>query len=215
MDWSPLAISIKTAGLATVITVVIGVPVGFLISRRFRGKAFASGLVHLPLVLPPTVLGYFLLVVLGKRSEFGALYSSVFHQQLVFSWQGAAVAASIASMPLMITQAAVGFSTVGSDVTDAAKVDGASRLLILRYITLPLARRGLLAGLTLAFARSLGDFGATLMVAGDIPGSTQTMPLAIYDAVQTGDNRTVLVFVITASLMAIAATMTAGYFAEK
>jgi molybdate transport system permease protein len=186
-----------------------------LISRRFRGKAFASGLVHLPLVLPPTVLGYFLLVVLGKRSEFGALYSSVFHQQLVFSWQGAAVAASIASMPLMITQAAVGFSTVGSDVTDAAKVDGASRLLILRYITLPLARRGLLAGLTLAFARSLGDFGATLMVAGDIPGSTQTMPLAIYDAVQTGDNRTVLVFVITASLMAIAATMTAGYFAEK
>jgi molybdate transport system permease protein len=161
------------------------------------------------------VLGYFLLVVLGKRSPLGAVYQSIFHQQLVFTWQGAAVAASIASIPLMISQASVGFSSIGADVIGAAKIDGAGRLQLLRYMILPLARRSLLAGLALAFARSLGDFGATLMVAGNIPGSTQTMPLAIYDALQIDDTKTVLVFVVTASLLAIGATMTASYFSEK
>ena len=215
MDWSPLLISLKTASLATIITIVFGVPIGYLLSRNWRGKAIASGVVILPLVLPPTVLGYFLLVALGRRSPLGESIQSIFHHSLVFTWQGAAVAASIASLPLIITNAAVGFSSVGIDIIDAARVGGASEFQLLRHIVLPLARRGLLAGVTLAFARSLGDFGATLMVAGDIPGSTQTMPLAIYDAVQIGDNRTVIVFVIAASLLAIASTVTAAYFTEK
>jgi molybdate transport system permease protein len=143
------------------------------------------------------------------------MFEAIFHQSLVFTWEGAAVAASVASLPLMITQATVAFSSVGKDLQDAARIGGASELQVLRCVTLPLARRGLLAGLALAFARSLGDFGATLMVAGDIPGSTQTMPLAIYDAVQIGDSRTVGILVLITSAIAIAATLTAGFFAEK
>ena len=215
MDWSPLGISIKTALLATTITVVIGIPAALLLSREWRGKHLVSSLVILPLVLPPTVLGYFLLVLLGKRSPLGQWYEAIFHHTLVFTWQGAAVAASVASIPLMVTQAVVAFTSVGNEIQDAARIGGASELDVLRYITLPLARRGLLAGLTLSFARSLGDFGATLMVAGDIPGSTQTMPLAIYAALQTGDTKTVVTFVVIASAIAIAATLTAGYFAER
>jgi molybdate transport system permease protein len=215
MNWSPLIISLKTASLATLYTVIVGIPIGYILSREWRGKSLVAGLAILPLVLPPTVLGYFLLVLLGRRGAFGRSFELIFHHTLVFTWEGAALAASIASLPLMITQATVAFSSVGIELIEAGRVEGAPELQILHRITLPLARRGLLAGLTLAFARSLGDFGATLMVAGDIPGSTQTMPLAIYDAVQTGDNRTVLVFVVTASLLAIAATLTAGYFAEK
>jgi len=215
MDWSPLAISLKTATLATAITVFVGVPLGYLLSLKWRGRSLASAIVILPLVLPPTVLGYFLLCVLGKRSPLGALFQSIFHQSLVFTWQGAAVAASFASLPLMVTQATVAFSGVGRDIIDAARVEGAREFTVLQRIILPLARRGLLAGLTLSFARSLGDFGATLMVAGDIPGATQTMPLAIYDAVQTGDTRTVVVFVATASIIAIVAILIAGYFSEN
>jgi molybdate transport system permease protein len=215
MDWVPLVISLKTAALATAITVVVGIPASYFVSKNWRGKHLIASLILLPLVLPPTVLGYFLLIVLGRRSVFGAAFESIFHQSLVFTWQGAAVAASVASMPLLMSQATVAFSSVSAEVIDAARVEGARERQIFNSIILPLARRGLLAGVALAFARSLGDFGATLMVAGDIPGSTQTMPLAIYDAVQSGDNKTVMVFVITASLLAIMATLTASYFAEK
>jgi molybdate transport system permease protein len=207
MDWVPLVISLKTAALATAITVVVGIPASYFVSKNWRGKHLIASLILLPLVLPPTVLGYFLLIVLGRRSVFGAAFESI--------WQGAAVAASVASMPLLMSQATVAFSSVSAEVIDAARVEGARERQIFNSIILPLARRGLLAGVALAFARSLGDFGATLMVAGDIPGSTQTMPLAIYDAVQSGDNKTVMVFVITASLLAIMATLTASYFAEK
>jgi molybdate transport system permease protein len=214
MDWSPLLISLKTATLATVISIVIGLPISYGLSREWRGKSIASGLILLPLVLPPTVLGYFLLVVLGRRSIVGSWYELFFHQSLVFTWQGAAVAASVASLPLMISQSTVAFASVSNSLLEAARIGGAKDYQVLRHITLPLARRGILAGVTLAFARSLGDFGATLMVAGDIPGVTQTMPLAIYDAVQTGDNRTILIFVITASCIAITATIAASRFSE-
>ena len=212
MDWSPLLISLKTAGLATLISVVLGLPIAYLLSLRWRGKALAAGVVLLPLVLPPTVLGYFLLVFLGKRSPVGALYERVFHHSLVFTWQGAAVAASVASLPLMISQSTVAFSSVSRTITDAARVGGAGELQIIRHIVIPLARRGILAGITLAFARSLGDFGATLMVAGDIPDSTQTMPLAIYDAVQIGDNKTIIVFVAVSSILAITSTIAASFY---
>ena len=124
MDWSPLVISLKTAGLATAITVVVGVPSAFFLSRPWRGRAIASGLIVLPLVLPPTVLGYFLLVLLGRRSALGKLFIAVFHHSLVFTWQGAAVAASVASMPLMMSQAMAAFASVSPEIQDAARVGG-------------------------------------------------------------------------------------------
>jgi molybdate transport system permease protein len=147
----------------------------------------------LPLVLPPTVLGYALLVGLGQRGPVGRRLMAM-HHPLVFTWQGAALAASVAALPLFVTQARVSLAAIDPDIIGAARTDGASFACLLRDIYLPLARPGLLAGITLAFARALGDFGATLMVAGDTPGQTQTMPIAIYDAVLSGDTHTAAVF---------------------
>ncbi len=194
MDWSPLWLSLKVAGWATVGSVLFGLPLAYLLGRvRFPGRSLLEGVALLPLVLPPTVLGYALLVGLGRRGALGAWLDRV-HHPLVFTWQGAALAACVASTPLFVTQARVALSAVDPDVLAAARTDGAGFWPVLRFILLPLARPGLIAGTTLAFARALGDFGATLMVAGDTPGQTQTMPLAIYDAVQSGDAHTAAAF---------------------
>lgn len=194
MDWSPLWLSLRVAGWATVGSVGLGLPLAYLLGRgRFPGRSLLEGIALLPLVLPPTVLGYALLVGLGRRSPVGAWLDRI-HHPLVFTWQGAVVAACVASLPLFVTQARVALGAVDPDVLAAARTDGAGLWQTLRLILLPLARPGLVAGATLAFARALGDFGATLMVAGDTPGQTQTMPLAIYDAVLTGDTHTAAVF---------------------
>lgn len=216
MDWSPLALSLKVSLTATILSILIGTPIAWLLGKkRFPGRAAAEGLVNLPLVLPPTVLGYFLLVVLGNHSFIGAAYKAVFHRQIVFTWQGAAVAACITSIPLLISQARVAFASVDPAVEDSARVFGASEWSVFWHVTLPLARHGVGAGLALSFARALGDFGATLMVAGDIPGLTQTMPLAIYDAVQTGDSRVILAFVVIGSLLSIVFTLAASALARR
>jgi len=194
VDWSPLWLSLRVAGWATVGSVGLGLPLAYLLGRgRFPGRSLLEGVALLPLVLPPTVLGYALLVGLGRRSPVGAWLDRI-HHPLIFTWQGAAVAACVASLPLFVTQARVALQSVDPDVLAAARTDGAGLWQTLRFILLPLARPGLVAGTTLAFARALGDFGATLMVAGDTPGQTQTMPLAIYDAVLTGDTHTAAVF---------------------
>ena len=194
MDWSPLWISLKVAGCATMFSVLFGLPLAYgLAKARFFGRGLLEGAALLPLVLPPTVLGYALLVGLGSRGPLGQWLARV-HHPLVFTWQGAAVAACAASLPLFVTQARVAFAAVDPDVVGAARTDGADFAHLARDIYLPLARPGLIAGTTLAFARALGDFGATLMVAGDTPGQTQTMPIAIYDAVLSGDTHTAAVF---------------------
>ena len=194
LDWSPLWVSLKVAGWATVFSVLLGLPLAYALAKaRFFGHGLLEGAALLPLVLPPTVLGYALLVGLGQRSPVGRWLATV-HHPLVFTWQGAAAAACLASLPLFVTQARVAFAAVDADVVGAARTDGAGFAHIFRHIYLPLARPGLIAGATLAFARALGDFGATLMVAGDTPGQTQTMPLAIYDAVLSGDTHTAAVF---------------------
>jgi molybdate transport system permease protein len=214
MDWSPLTISVKVSVAATIVAIVAGIPIAYTLSRRkFGGRALAQGLVNLPLVLPPTVLGYFLLVLLGRESVIGAAYQRVFHQSIVFTWQGAAIAAAVASLPLLITQARVAFDAVDRDIEDSARVFGANELQVFFRITLPLSERGVIAGIALSFARAMGDFGATLMVAGSIPGRTRTMPLAIYDALQTGDTRTILTFVVIASLITIVFTVSAAQYA--
>ena len=182
------------AGWATAFSVLLGLPPAYLLARvRFPGRSLVEGLTLLPLVLPPTVLGYALLVGLGRRGALGRWLEHLGHP-LVFTWQGAVVAACVASLPLFITQVRVALAGIDPDVVGAARTDGADFGQVLRFILLPLARPGLIAGTTLAFARALGDFGATLMVAGDTPGQTQTMPLAIYDAVLSGDTHTAALF---------------------
>ncbi len=194
MDWSPLWLSLKVASWATVFSVLLGLPLAYLLGRkRFPGRTLLEGIALLPLVLPPSVMGYALLVALGKRGPIGQWLDHV-HHPLIFTWQGAVVAACVVSLPLFVTQARVALAAVDADVLGAARTDGAGFWQTGRYILLPLARPGLIAGVTLAFARALGDFGATLMVAGDTPGQTQTMPLAIYDAVLSGDAHTAAVF---------------------
>ena len=195
-DWSPLWISLKVAGWATLLSVFFGLPVAYGLARtRFWGRGLLESVALLPLVLPPTVLGYALLVGLGQRGLLGQWLKHVGHP-LVFTWQGAALAASVAGLPLFVSQARISLAAIDPDIIGAARTDGTNFLTLCRFILLPLARPGLIAGTTLAFARALGDFGATLMVAGDTPGQTQTLPLAIYDAVLAGDTHTAAIFTV-------------------
>lgn len=216
MDWSPLWLSLKVAGWATVFSVGLGLPISLLLARvRLPGRALWEGTANLPLVLPPTVLGYGLLVALGKQSVLGQWYQHLTGQPLVFTWQGAVVATCLASLPLFIGNARVALAAVDPDVVSAARTDGAGGSAVLRYILLPLARPGLIAGTTLAFARALGDFGATLMIAGDTPGQTQTMPLAIYDALQTDDLGVVRLFVLISVVLCLTVCVLAARLSSR
>ncbi len=181
MIWSAFWLSLQVTSTATLGIVIVGLPLALLLARRqFRGKLLLETLINLPLVLPPTVVGYYLLLTLGRSSP---IYTSL-RLDLLFTWQAAAIAAMVVGLPLMVQTARAAFEDVDREVEAAARLDGAAGWQVWGYITLPLAQRGILAGLILSSARALGEFGATLMVAGNIPGRTQTMPLAIYDAIQ-------------------------------
>jgi len=199
-----------------VLGAVIGLPTAYWFSRC-SGKSLiaAETIINFPLVMPPTVLGYFLLVLLGVRSSFGQLYNHLFHAQLSFTWQGAAVAASVASVPLLVSHARLAFASVEREVQDSARMCGATEAAVFFRITLPLARPGVIAGLSLAFARALGDFGATLMFAGDTPGATRTMPLAVVDALEYGDTRSVLLFVVVACILSLVFSAISARFARQ
>ncbi|MCL6498756.1 MAG: molybdate ABC transporter permease subunit [Firmicutes bacterium] len=187
MDPAPLWISVKVASLATVVAGVAGVGLAYVLAAgRFPGRGVVEALTSLPLTLPPTVLGYYLLVLLGRRSPVGVWVEATFGVPLVFTWQGAVVAAAVPSLPLVVRTVRAAFAEVPAEVLEAARMDGAGWLHQLAYVLLPLSRRGIVAGVSLGFARALGDFGTTLMVAGNIPGRTQTLPIALYDAVQAG-----------------------------
>ena len=164
-----------------------------------------ESLVTLPLILPPTVLGFYLLVALGRQSPVGAFIERVTGVPLVFTWQAAVVAATVPALPYVVRTARAAFEAVDPSIREAASIDGARALPRLLLILLPLARRGIMAGVTLAFARALGEFGATLMVAGNIPGRTRTMPIAIYDAVQAGsfDLAGLMVAILTAVALVV------------
>ena len=181
MSWQPLLLSLQVTAVATVLMVVCGLPLALLLARRrFRGAALVETLVSLPLVLPPTVVGYYLLLVLGR----GSPTVEWFGWQILFTWGAAAIASAIMGFPLFVLSARSAIAGVDPALEHAARTLGSSELEVTRRITLPLARRGILAGLVLGATRALGEFGATLMVAGSIPGRTQTLPLALYDAVQ-------------------------------
>ncbi|MDO4681216.1 MAG: molybdate ABC transporter permease subunit [Lautropia sp.] len=212
--WTALALSLKVAGLATLIDLVLGVAVGWLLARhRFPGRDLLDTVLTLPMVLPPTVLGYYLLVVIGRRGWLGGWLHDTFGINLIFSWQGAVIAASVVAFPLVFKPARAAFEAVDGQLEQAGRVLGLSEAAVFFRITLPLAWRGILAGLLLAFARALGEFGATLMVAGSIPGKTQTLSIAIYEAVQAGQDDTANYLVMITSVVCIAVLLGAGKLA--
>lgn len=212
--WSALALSLKVATWATAITLVFGVAVGYLLARvPFVGRDLLDTVLTLPMVMPPTVLGYYLLVLLGKRSAFGAWLQGTFGIHLIFTWQGAVIAASIVSFPLVFKPARAAFESVDAQLEQAAQVLGVPQWAIFWRVTLPLAWRGILAGVLLAFARAMGEFGATLMVAGSIPGKTQTLSVAVYEAVQAGQDDVANMLVLITSAVCIAVLLMAGRLA--
>ena len=204
MDWFPLWLSLRVATLATLISAMVGLPLAWWLAHgKFRGKGLLDALVTLPLVLPPTVLGYYLLIVIGRNSAFGSLYESATGGPLVFTWQGAVVAAVLHSLPLLVKSARAALEAVDHTYEKAARSLGAPEWKIFWQVSLPLARLPVMAAITLAFARALGDFGVTLMVAGNIPGRTQTVAVAIYDAVEAGDGETARTLVLAVSALAL------------
>ena len=214
IDWFPLWLSLRVAALSTAFVALAGVSLGWLLARkRFPGREALDALVTLPLVLPPTVLGYYLLVLLGRGGAVGRLFESLTGSPLVFTWRGAVVAAAAGALPLMVKTARAAIAGVAREYEDAARTLGKTEWQVFRRVTLPLAGRGLLAGVTLAFARALGDFGATLMVAGNIPGRTQTAAVAIYDATQAGRDAEAVALVVALSLAAFALLYTTNRLA--
>ncbi|HEV8148201.1 MAG TPA: molybdate ABC transporter permease subunit [Bryobacteraceae bacterium] len=204
IDWFPLWLSLRVAFVSTAIALAAGLWLAYLLANRtFRGKEVLDAAVTLPLVLPPTVLGYYLLVLIGRASPFGKLWESVFGSPLVFTWKAAVVAALLHSLPLTVKSARAALESVDRSYERAARTLGASEWRLFWRVTFPIARRPIYAAAALAFARSLGDFGVTLMVAGNIPGRTQTVAVAIYDAVESGNNSLALTLVIVVSVVAL------------
>lgn len=188
VDWHPVILSIRVAIIATIFVTCFGVPLTRLLARNeFYGKDVLEAAITLPLVLPPSVVGYGLLLLIGKNGLFGKALANV-GVTLVFTWWAAVLASTVVAFPLMYQSAKAAFKSVDVNFEKAARTLGASEVRIFFTITLPLAWPGILAGLVLTFARALGEFGATLMVAGNIPGQTQTIPTAIYFAVESGNN---------------------------
>ncbi|WP_017460729.1 molybdate ABC transporter permease subunit [Dyella ginsengisoli] len=208
--WQPLLLSLKVALWATGINLVLGVAVAYGLSRwRSRLNATVDALLTLPLVLPPTVLGYYLLVLLGRRGLIGGWLDDL-GLNPVFTWQGAVIAATLAAFPLVQKAARAAFEGVDVQLEDAAKVLGLKPLAVFVRVSLPLAMRGIVAGALLAFARALGEFGATLMIAGNLPGRTQTLSVAIYSAIEAGDDAGANLLVLVASATCVAALLLAS-----
>lgn len=211
INWFPVYLSLKVAALATLAAVASGVPMAWLLARRkLPGAELLGVLTTLPLVLPPTVLGYYLLLAIGRQSPLGRWFEEQLGLTLVFTWQGAVLAAAVVALPLVIRSSQAAMESVDPTLEEAARILGRSEKAIFFTVTVPLAWRGILAGAVLAFARSMGEFGATLMVAGNIPGRTQTLSVAIYDAVQSGNSNLANSLVVLVSAITAAALLVLG-----
>jgi len=208
---TPLLLTLKVASLGTLLAFLIGVAFAFLAARfRFRGRELLDAVLTLPLVMPPTVLGYYLIVLIGRNGWIGRWLYEVFGITLIFTWQGAVIASAVVAFPLVYKAARAAFEDVDHDLEKAARTLGLSEWRVFLRVTFPLAWHGVMAGTMLAFARGMGEFGATLMVAGDLPGKTQTLSLAVYDAVQAGNDRLASILVLITSLVCITALIGAG-----
>jgi molybdate transport system permease protein len=193
---SALRLSLEVAVSATALNALVGIPIAYVLARRrFWGQSLVDLLVTLPLILPPTVVGYYLIVLLGRRGWLGAPLYQATGFTVAFTWYAAVIAATVMALPLLVRTARAAIESVDRDLERAAYTLGRSELSTVLQVTLPLARNGILAGLVLSFARALGEFGATLMLAGNIPGRTTTVPLSIYTAMQTGEDSEALVLV--------------------
>lgn len=219
MDLFPLQLSFLVSFIAIFWAFVTGLPVAYLLSRgRFKGKSLVEAIVTLPMVLPPTVLGYYLLILIGRNSPVGIVLQDL-GIPLVFTWRAAVLASYVVSIPLLIKSARAAFSSVDKNLEDAAKLLGRSELEIFLTITIPLSWRGIASGLVLAFTRALGDFGTTIMIAGNMPGRTQTTPIAIYDAVLAGEpvkaNTLVAIISIIALIILLVLHKLEAFYSEK
>lgn len=196
MDFSPLWISLKTAFLATIITSIIGIFISYKMANyKGRGRGFIDGIFTLPLILPPTVIGFFLLLLCGKNGFVGKIFMS-FNKNIIFSWSATVIAATVVAFPMMYRTCRSAFEQIDKNMISAARTLGLSEAKIFFKIAIPLAWPGIIGGLVLSFARALGEFGATLMIAGNIPGRTQTMPVAIFFAVEGGDMNRAMIWVL-------------------
>lgn len=205
VDWFPLWLSLRVAGLSTLISLALGVWIAYwLANRDFRGKDVLDAAITLPLVLPPTVLGYYMLVLIGRETPLGRLWEWAFGSPLVFTWKAAVVASILHSLPLLVKWIRSALESVDRSFEMAARSLGASEWRTFRQVTLPLTARPILAATALCFARALGDFGITVMIAGNIPGRTQTLAVAIYDAVESGNGELARLLTVVISAIAIA-----------
>ena len=196
MDFSPLWISLKTALLATIITSIIGIFISYKMANyKGRGRGLIDGIFTLPLILPPTVIGFFLLLLCGKNGFVGKIFMN-FNKNIIFSWSATVIAATVVAFPMMYRTCRSAFEQIDKNMISAARTLGLSETKIFFKIAIPLAWPGIIGGLVLSFARALGEFGATLMIAGNIPGRTQTMPVAIFFAVESGDMNKAMLWVL-------------------
>jgi molybdate transport system permease protein len=208
---TPLGLTLKVAFISTLLSFLTGVSLAFLVARKkFWGRELLDSLATLPLVLPPTVMGYYLIVVWGRNGWLGRWLHEVWGISLMFTWQGAVLAAALVSFPLVFKAARAAFEEVDRNQENVARTLGLSEAAVFRRVSLPLALRGIIAGTMLAFARSMGEFGATLMLAGNLPGKTQTLALAIYDAVQSGNDNLALSLVVVVSGACVLILLTSG-----
>ena len=207
----PLMLTLKVAAWATLLATVAGVLIAYALVRlRFPGREVLDAMMTLPMVMPPTVLGYYLLVLVGRRGPIGGWLEANFGITLIFTWQGAVIAAAVVALPLVYKGARAALEGVERQFEQAARVLGKSEFSVFLQVTLPLAWRGILAGAMLAFARAMGEFGATLMVAGSLPGRTQTLSIAVYEAVQAGKDDVANFLVIVTSVVCIAILLASG-----
>jgi molybdate transport system permease protein len=214
--WFPLSLTLWIATMSSILVLCSGVVIAYIFARRdFRGKDLAELLVTLPLVLPPTVIGYLLVILVGRNGFFGHLIYNFLGTGVMFTWQAAVIAAYTVSLPLMVRTAQAGIEAVDKELEYAAYILGRSETETALLITLPLAKRGILAGLVLSFARAIGEFGATLMLAGNIPGKTNTMSTSIYSAFQSGNNELVQTLVLILILMSLVAISLTGRLVGK
>lgn len=205
MDLGPLILSFEVASVATLLAAVVGIGMASLLaSRRFPGRDFIDVLFTAPMVMPPTVLGYYVLVLLGRRSMLGHAYEAITGSSIVFTLTGAVIAATIGALPLVIKSVRAALEQIDPTLVLAARTLGATRLRALLTVQLPLATRGIVAALMLAFARAVGDFGVTLMVAGDIPGKTRTASLAIYGALEAQREHEAMTMVVVLTVVVLA-----------
>lgn len=216
MDWFPFFLSMRVALVATLVATVLGVTAGWVFARHdFPGRRWLEAILTVPIVLPPTVLGYYLLVTIGRQSKIGRAWESVFGEPIVFTWKAAAVASTVAAFPFVLRTSRAAIAEIDVRFEHAARTMGFPEWRIALQITLPLARLGIFAGIALGFARALGEFGATVMIAGNIPGRTQTMPVAIYSQVEAGNQHAAMIMSLILTGMAIVALIAVGRFEKR